>query len=76
MGVLKLAKYLKISIRNTAVVGDWYNDKSMFRTKALKIAVANAVEELKLMADYVTTKTNEEDGVSEFLSMVLEAKNN
>lgn len=76
LGVLKLAKYLKISIKNTAVVGDWYNDKSMFRTKALKIAVANAVEELKEMADYVTTKTNDEDGVSEFLSMVIEAKNN
>lgn len=75
-GVLKLAKYLKINIKNTAVVGDWYNDKSMFRTKALKIAVANAIEELKLMADYVTEKTNNEDGVSEFLSMVIEAKKN
>ena len=73
-GFIKLAKHLKISIKKCAVMGDWYNDRSLFRTKALKIAIANAVEEIKSMADYVTKRNNNEDGTAEFLKMVLEAK--
>ncbi|MFZ1291957.1 MAG: HAD family hydrolase [Melioribacteraceae bacterium] len=74
-GLLKLVKHLKINIINTAVIGDWYNDKSLFKTNALKIAVANAVDEIKKMSDFITTKTNEEDGTAEFLEMILRAKN-
>jgi len=73
-GLLKLLKYLKIDIKRTAVLGDWYNDRSLFRTKALKIAVGNAVEVIKEMSDFVTQKTNDEDAVSEFLEMVIKAK--
>jgi Cof subfamily protein (haloacid dehalogenase superfamily) len=73
-GLLRLSKHLKINIKNTAVMGDWYNDRSMFRTKALKIAVANAVDEIKRMADFITKKNNSEDATAEFLEMVLEAK--
>ncbi|MBK8945493.1 MAG: HAD family hydrolase [Ignavibacteriae bacterium] len=73
-GLLKLLKHLKINIHNTVVMGDWYNDKSLFSTKALKIAVANAVDEIKKLADHVTSKTNEEDGTAEFLEMILRAK--
>jgi hypothetical protein len=65
---------LKISINNTAVVGDWYNDKAMFDTEALKIAVKNAVPEIKKLADYVTEKSNNDGGVNEFLKMLLDAK--
>ncbi|MEE9429929.1 MAG: HAD hydrolase family protein, partial [Melioribacteraceae bacterium] len=73
-GLVQLTKHLKIKIKDTAVLGDWYNDRSMFETKALKIAVANAVEKIKNMADYVTERTNNEDGTAEFLSMLLKAK--
>ena len=73
-GLVKLSKYLKINIHNTAVIGDWYNDKSLFRTKALKIAMANAVDVIKQMSDFITTKTNNEDGTAEFLEMILKAK--
>lgn len=73
-GYKKLLKSLKINIKNTAVIGDWYNDRSLFRTKALKIAVANAVVEIKEMADYITKKSNDEDGTAEFLEMVVKAK--
>ncbi len=73
-GLLRLSKHLKINIKNTVVMGDWYNDRSMFRTKALKIAVANAVDEIKRMADFITKKNNSEDATAEFLEMVLEAK--
>lgn len=74
-GLLKLLKHLKINITNTVVMGDWYNDKSLFQTKALKVAIANAVDEIKKMADFITSKTNVEDGTAEFLEMILRAKN-
>jgi len=73
-GFLRLANHLKINVKNSAVIGDWYNDRSLFKTKALKIAVANAVEEIKSMADFITQKTNNEDATGEFLEMVLESK--
>jgi Cof subfamily protein (haloacid dehalogenase superfamily) len=73
-GLLKLVKYLNVKINETAVIGDWYNDRTMFETKAIKIAVANAVPEIKNMADYITSKTNNEDAVAEFLEMLLNAK--
>ncbi|MCP5060926.1 MAG: Cof-type HAD-IIB family hydrolase [Ignavibacteriae bacterium] len=74
LGLARLNKHLKIKIKETAVMGDWYNDRSMFETKALKIAVANAVEKIKGMADYVTERTNDEDAAAEFLAMLLKAK--
>jgi 5-amino-6-(5-phospho-D-ribitylamino)uracil phosphatase len=73
-GLRKLLKYLKIKMKDTAVVGDWYNDKSLFDTDTLKIAVANAVPELKRMADFITKGTNNEEGVAEFLKLLLQAK--
>jgi len=73
-GMKLLQKHLKIKMKETAVIGDWYNDKSLFETDAVKIAVANAVPEIKKMADFVTNRTNNENGVAEFLSMLYKAK--
>jgi len=72
--LLRLAKDLNVAIENTAVIGDWYNDISLFETKAHKIAVQNAIAELKRNADITLKKTNNEDGVSEFLEALLKAK--
>lgn len=73
-GFLRLAKHLKIGVKESAVIGDWYNDRSLFRTKALKIAVANAVDEIKTMSDYITKRNNNEDATAEFLEMIIKAK--
>ncbi|MGE5364457.1 MAG: Cof-type HAD-IIB family hydrolase [Bacteroidota bacterium] len=73
-GFKRLVKYLKLHVGETAVIGDWYNDRSLFETGALKIAVANAVPEIKKLAQLVTSKTNNEGGVAEFLEMVLRSK--
>jgi hypothetical protein len=73
-GLQRLLKYLNISPVRTAVVGDWYNDLSLFQKKTTNVAVGNAVAELKINADIVTRKTNNEDGVAEFLAMVLNSK--
>ena len=73
-GLKRLSKHLGIRITETAVMGDWYNDRKLFETGALSIAVQNAVNEIKYHADFVTEKTNDEDAAAEFLNMVLLAK--
>ncbi|MGE5401884.1 MAG: Cof-type HAD-IIB family hydrolase [Ignavibacteriales bacterium] len=70
----RLVKHLKFKIGETAIIGDWYNDRSLFETGAIKIAMANAVPEIKRMAHYITERSNNEDGVAEFLEMVLRSK--
>jgi hypothetical protein len=73
-GLKKLCKFLKINIKEAAVIGDWYNDKSLFETDALKIAVANAIPELKRVSDMITKKTNNNGGINEFFYLLLKAK--
>ncbi|MFH1198244.1 MAG: HAD family hydrolase [bacterium] len=73
-GLVRLAKHLGVKIKHTAVLGDWYNDRELFETDAFKVTVANAVPEIKRKADFITSGTNNEDGVAEFLEMVLFAK--
>lgn len=70
----RLTDYMNIKIKETAVMGDWYNDKSLFETKAIKIAIENAVPEIKRLADFITRRSNNEDGTAEFLEMVLQSK--
>ncbi|MHB8581108.1 MAG: Cof-type HAD-IIB family hydrolase [Ignavibacteriaceae bacterium] len=74
MGLIKLLKYLKIKPQESAIIGDWYNDVSLFETESVKIALANSVSEIKRMADLVMQKSNDQDGVAEFLELVLKAK--
>ncbi|KUG25282.1 hydrolase (had superfamily) [hydrocarbon metagenome] len=75
-GLKKLTKYLKVKMTETAVIGDWFNDRSLFETKALKIAMGNAVPEIKKLADHILSRTFHDDGTAEFLEMVLRAKRN
>jgi Cof subfamily protein (haloacid dehalogenase superfamily) len=69
-GLKLLTKYLKIKKNEVMVFGDWYNDRDLFQFGGTNIALANAVDELKAMADYVTDKSNDEDGVGHFLQML------
>lgn len=59
-----LAEELGINKNEIACIGDGENDLSMFRAAGLKIAMGNAVSELKDAADYVTA-SNKKDGVAE-----------
>lgn len=73
-GMERLIDYLNVHKRNTAVVCDWYNDVSLLQRTVTKIAMRNAVAEVKELADYITTKSNNEEGVNEFLENVLKSK--
>lgn len=72
-GLKILSRYLGIKKKEVMVFGDWYNDRDLFEFGGTNIALANAVDELKDIADYVTDKTNDEDGVGHFLQMYYDS---
>lgn len=59
-----LARELGVERSEIACVGDGENDLTMFRAAGLKMAMGNAVEELKRAAD-VILPSNEKDGAAE-----------
>jgi len=56
-----------IDRNDTTVFGDHHNDIGLFRAAGTKVAVANAVPELKALADIVLPHTNDEEGVARYL---------
>jgi hypothetical protein len=75
-GLKRLLKYLHIKSHQAVVMGDWYNDITMFDSDAIKVAVANSIPELIKNADHVTERSNNNEGPAEFLEMILRAKIN
>lgn len=55
----KMAELFGIRADRTVAVGDYNNDVSMLRAAKAGFAVANAVEEAKAAADYLTVGNNE-----------------
>ncbi|MEH7333532.1 Cof-type HAD-IIB family hydrolase [Neobacillus drentensis] len=57
--LVKLAEKLGIPISQTAAIGDNYNDSLMLKAAGLGIAMGNAPEKVKQLADEVTGGNNE-----------------
>ena len=51
--------------------GDGLNDIEMIEKCGIGVALANALDEVKSKANYITKKTNEELGVIDFLEGYL-----
>ncbi|MNO84268.1 putative phosphatase YwpJ [compost metagenome] len=66
-----LAAHYGVPLSDTVVIGDNYNDVSMFRVAGTKIAMGNAVDEIKQLCTYVTL-TNNEHGVAHALTHLLD----
>ncbi len=64
--VLNVAKILGIDRHEIIGVGDGYNDFSLLMACGLKVAMGNAVDELKDIADYIAP-TVENDGLVDVL---------
>lgn len=62
-GILEIMKLLKIRKEEIIGVGDSYNDFPLLMASGLKIAMGNAVPELKAIADFIAP-TVEDDGVA------------
>ena len=65
--VEKLCEHLGIDINKTIAVGDYNNDISMFRASKAGVAVANACEDAKKAADFITV-SNEEHAIAKVIS--------
>ncbi|MCH4010307.1 Cof-type HAD-IIB family hydrolase [Companilactobacillus sp.] len=66
----ELAEYYHLPIEDTMALGDNFNDVPMFETAGLGVAMENAPDEVKGMADEVTSSNND-NGVSEALKKYL-----
>jgi hydroxymethylpyrimidine pyrophosphatase-like HAD family hydrolase len=59
-----------LSLANVVAFGDDVNDVEMIESCGLGVAMANAVDEVKAVADFATTSNNE-DGVAVVLERLL-----
>ncbi len=61
--LVKFGEKLGIAREQIMICGDGMNDRSMFEEAGFAVAMGNACDEIKEMADFVTL-TNDEDGVA------------
>lgn len=70
----KLASILNVSQHEIMAIGDHPNDYDMIEYAGIGIAMGNAVDEIKHVADYITL-TNDEDGVAKAIEKFVLQKN-
>ena len=63
--VKMLCKMLNVEIENAVACGDAANDLAMLQAAGIGVAMQNATDEVKAVADYITTRDNNHDGVAE-----------
>jgi len=66
-----VARHLHIDQSLTLALGDNYNDVSMLRWAGCGVVVANAAEEVRAAADWVSPLTNNQSAVADALSRLL-----
>ena len=69
-GISLLAKEIGLKQEEIICVGDAGNDKHMIEYAGLGVAMGNATDEIKGMADYVTL-SNDEDGVAHVINKFI-----
>jgi Cof subfamily protein (haloacid dehalogenase superfamily) len=62
-----VADRLGIDIKDTIAIGDNYNDIDMIQVAGLGVAIFNAVDDLKSVADYVTKADNNKHAIKEIV---------
>ncbi|MCL1924367.1 MAG: Cof-type HAD-IIB family hydrolase [Defluviitaleaceae bacterium] len=69
--LVHLADYLKIDIEKTIGFGDNYNDLELIKQAGLGVAIANAVPELKAIANKITKNDNDNSAFAEVVEYAL-----
>ena len=69
-----LENYLKIDKSEVLAIGDNLNDLEMIKDSGVGIAVANAYDEVKEVANYTTTTTAQNGGFAEAIYKFIEFK--
>ena len=62
-----LCEHLGFPISKAMGFGDSMNDESLIRMAGYGVAMCNGLPEIKKIADFVTEKNNNEDGIADFL---------
>ncbi|MBR6712802.1 MAG: HAD family phosphatase [Selenomonadaceae bacterium] len=62
-GLVELCDFLKIDLSEAVAIGDADNDKEILQTAGLSVAMGNASDDIKRLADFVTLD-NDNDGVA------------
>lgn len=68
--VLKYMQILGLSKDDVIAIGDHYNDFPLFMACGFKVAMGNAVEDLKAIADYVAPSVDD-DGVAHVINKFI-----
>lgn len=63
-----LANHIGIDNSKTMAFGDSMNDESMIRMTGYSVAMCNGLEYIQDIAKFVTRKSNEEDGIGDFIN--------
>ena len=63
--VKMLCQRLGVEIENAVACGDAANDLAMLKAAGIGVAMCNGSDEVKAVADYITTRDNNHDGVAE-----------
>lgn len=73
-GIFEVAKLLNIAPKEFIVIGDGYNDFPLLESAGLSIAMGNAVQDLKSIADFIAPSVYE-DGVAWAINeLILKSK--
>lgn len=70
-GIHYLCELLDIPLENTIAAGDERNDIPMLKEAHVGVAMKNAKEEVKAVADYITKKNNNESGIAEVIEKFM-----
>ncbi|MDD5400479.1 MAG: HAD-IIB family hydrolase [Sulfurimonas sp.] len=73
-GIKSVSEYIGFDLSKLTVFGDNFNDVGMFELAGTSVAVANAQEGVKKLANIVLPHTNDEDAVAHYLKSLKSAK--
>ena len=63
--VVRLCAQLGVPVENSVAVGDAANDLTMIAMAGVGVAMANGTDQVKAIADYITQRDNNHDGIAE-----------
>ena len=73
-GIKSVSEYVDFDLSKLTVFGDNFNDIGMFELAGNSVAVANAQEGVKKLADIILPHTNDEDAVAKYLKGIKNEK--
>jgi Cof subfamily protein (haloacid dehalogenase superfamily) len=70
-GLQRLSEHVQRPLKDITVFGDSINDIGMFRLAGTSVAVSNALEQTKAVADIILEHSNDDDGVAHYLNNTI-----